>query len=340
MSDLLSRHDPLPSRDGLDSSAGPVDVSACIVNWNCKETLRGCLQSLRAQAADVRLEVFVVDNASTDGAAAMVAREFPEVVLLRNAANAGFARANNRAARLAGGRYLFFLNNDTVVPPGAIRRLFDYAAAHPEVGMIGPRLRDGDGRLQASYRCRPSLPALLHRTSILRWTGLLREAYRRYRRKGFDPKHAGRVELLIGAAVFLPRSVFLECGPWDERYVFGGEDLDLSTSVGRKYDVVYLPSVEITHFGRVSTRQNVGFSFVHVLVGLARYLRRTGCSPAALYAYKLIVSLDAPVQFVGKAIQYAWRRLRGQEYKAQQSLLAWRGFKHFLFRGMIAFWRA
>ncbi|HMF14833.1 MAG TPA: glycosyltransferase family 2 protein, partial [Gemmataceae bacterium] len=337
---LLPRLNPLPTGEGLDGRTAPVDVSVCIVNWNCKEVLRGCLQSLRARTPDVRLEILVVDNASTDGAPAMVAEEFPEVVLLRNADNVGFARANNRAARLASGRYLFFLNNDTVVPASAIQRLVAFADAHPEVGMIGPRLRDGEGRLQASYRCRPSPGALLHRTSILRWTRLLRHAYRHYRRQRFDPEHVGRVELLIGAAVFVRRSVFMECGPWDEGYVFGGEDLDLSTNIGRKYDVVYLPSVEITHFGRVSTRQHVGFCFSHTLTGLARYLRRTGCSPSALLAYKLVVSLDAPVQFVGKAIQYAWRRLRGKERNAQQSLLAWRGFKHFLFHGLVSFWRA
>lgn len=340
MSDLLSRKNPLPLGDGPGRGAGPVDVSVCVVNWNCKEMLRDCLQSLRDQPQDPRLEIFVVDNASTDGAPAMVAREFPEIVLLRNANNVGFARANNRAARLASGRYLFFLNNDTVIPPGAIRRIVEYAEAHPEAGMIGPRLRDGQGRLQASYRCRPTLAALLHRTSVLRWTGLLHNAYRRYRRQRFNPDHSGRVELLIGAAVFMPRNVFLECGPWDEGYVFGGEDLDLSTRVGSKYDVVYLPSVEITHFGRVSTRQHIGFCFSNMLMGLARYLRRTGCSPAALFAYKLIVSLDAPVQFVGKALQYFWRRLRGEEHRAQQSLLAWRGFKHFLTRGLVPFWRA
>jgi GT2 family glycosyltransferase len=340
MNDLLSPQNPLPSGDVPDRDAARVDVSVCIVNWNCKDVLRGCLRSLQEQGPVLRLEIFVVDNASTDGAPALVAREFPEVVLLQNADNVGFAQANNQAARLARGRYLFFLNNDTVVPSGAIRRLVDYAEAHPEVGMIGPRLRDGQGRLQASYRCRPTLAALLHRTSILRWTGLFHHAYCRYRRRRFDPEYAGRVELLIGAAVFLPRRVFLECGPWDEGYIFGGEDLDLSTSVGRKYDVVFLPSVEITHYGRVSTRQHVGFCFSHMLMGLARYLRRTGCSSTALFAYKLIVSLDAPVQFVGKGIQYVWRRVRGQRHKAHQTLLACRGFKHFITRGLVPFWRA
>jgi GT2 family glycosyltransferase len=340
MSDLQSHANPPPAGDGPYRSASLVDVSVCIVNWNCKEVLRGCLQSLRDQPSDIRLEVFVVDNASTDGAPAMAAREFPEAVVLRNADNVGFARANNRAAYLASGQYLFFINNDTVIPPGAISRLVEYADAHPEVGMIGPRLRDGQGQLQASYRRRPTLAALLHRTSILRWTGLLHHAYRRYRRKRFNPDHSGKVELLIGAAVFMPRRVFMECGPWDEGYIFGGEDLDLSTSVGGKYDVVYLPSVEITHFGRVSTRQHIGFCFSYMLMGLARYLRRSGCSPTALFAYKLIVSLDAPVQIVGKAVQYFWRRLRGKEHKARQSLLAWRGFAHFLTRGLVPFWKA
>jgi GT2 family glycosyltransferase len=325
---------------GPETDAAAVDVSVCVVNWNCREVLRGCLQSLRAQPDDVRLEVLVVDNGSTDGAPEMVAREFPECVLLRNGENVGFSRANNRAARSARGRYLFFINNDTVVPPGAIRRLMDYAEAHPEIGMIGPRLRDGCGRIQASYRCRPTLGALLHRTSVLRWTGLFKRAYRRYRRQRFDPNHSGCVELLIGAAVFLPRGVFEECGPWDEGYLFGGEDLDLATSVGRKYEVAYLPSVEIAHLGRVSTRQNIGFCFTHMTLGFVRYLRHSGCSPWALGFYKLIVSLDVPVQFIGKAIQYGWRRVRGKQRKAEQSLIAWRGFKHFLFRGMLAFWRA
>jgi GT2 family glycosyltransferase len=340
MNDVLCPQILRASKAGPDADARPVDVSVCVVNWNCRDVLRGCLQSLRHQPDDMRLEVFVVDNGSTDGAPEMVAREFPEVVLLRNQENAGFSRANNRAARLARGRYLFFINNDTIVPHGAIRRLVDYADAHPEAGMIGPRLRDGNGRLQASYRCRPTLGALLHRTSVLRWTGLFHRAYRHYRRQRFDPNHSGRVELLIGAAVFLPRCVFDECGPWDEGYMFGGEDLDLSTNVGRKYDVVYLPSVEITHFGRVSTRQHIGFCFTQMTMGFVRYLRHSGCSPLALAFYKLIVSLDVPVQFVGKAIQYAWRKLRGKERKAEQTLIAWRGFKHFLFHGMLAFWRA
>src|SRR2546421_4760677 len=165
---------------------GPVDVTVCIANWNCRELLRACLESLHDQPQGVRLETVVVDNGSTDGAADMVARDFPEVVLVRNAANRGFAVANNQAAEHARGRYLFFLNNDTVVPAGAVRRLVAFADAHPAVGMVGPKLRYPDGTLQISYRQSPTVAALLHRTAVLRWTGLLRRAYRRYRRQSFD----------------------------------------------------------------------------------------------------------------------------------------------------------
>src|SRR5439155_2036148 len=119
------------------------------------------------QPQGVHLETVVVDNASTDGAADMVAAEFPEVILQRNASNLGFARANNQAAQRTRGRYLFFLNNDTVVPPGTLARLVDYLEEHPEVGLLGPKLCDGNGHPQVSYRLSPTVATLLHRICLL-----------------------------------------------------------------------------------------------------------------------------------------------------------------------------
>lgn len=318
-----------------------VDVSVCIVNWNCREHLQACLQSLREAAMEASLEVLVVDNGSTDGAADMVAHLFPEVTLIRNAENVGFSRGNNQAAQLARGRYLFFLNNDTVVPAGTVSGLLDYARARPEVGIIGPRLRDEHGRPQLSWRATPTLEALLHRITWLRCLRLFRGAYRRYRgREAGAESEPQPVEILMGAAMFMPRAVFRACGAWDEEYTFGGEDIDLCARVGRRYRVVYHPGLEIVHFGRVSSRQHIGFSYSHTVIGLARFLRKHGCSPVGLRFYKLALMLDAPLRWLGHAVRYTWRRLCRRPHRAAKSRLVMRALEHFLRYGLLELWRA
>ena len=134
-------------------------VSVCIVNWNCRALLKACLRSLKSKLQRLRLEVIVVDNASTDGAAEMVRRRFPRVVLVQNADNVGFARANNQAARLVRGRWLFFLNNDTVVPPGALRQLVEYARRTRKSACSAHGCATAaDGRRRRTAAGRPSPP--------------------------------------------------------------------------------------------------------------------------------------------------------------------------------------
>ena len=329
-----------PAAPPRPAGLSPPLVSVCVVNWNCAPLLRRCLQSLFDQDQGVAYEVIVVDNASTDGAPEMVAAKFPQVTLIRNRTNAGFSRGNNQAADLAVGRYLFFLNNDTELPPHSLREFADYALAHPEAGMIGPRLRGNDGLPQISYRTRPTLKALMHRVSLLRWTGVFRDSYYRYRRTGFRPEGVRQVEALMGAAVFLPREVFAATGRWDERYRFGGEDLDLSAQVNRLREVVYFPRVEILHHGRVSSRANVSFSAPNVAVGYVHYFRKAGVPGWKLLAYKLLVTADAPLQIAGKSLQALTRLARGRRAKANKSWLAAKGAWAFARRELGSFWRA
>lgn len=302
--------------------------------------LKGCLESLSDESQGVRLETIVVDNASADGAADMVDRDFPHVRLVRNNHNVGFSRANNQAAREAQGRFLFFLNNDTCVPPRALGRLVSYLEENPEVGIVGPRLRDGEGQVQISYRPRPTLAALLHRTCLFRWTGLFRRSYKQYRRWHFDAQRVQSVEVLMGAAMLVRRDRFLELGGWDEDFHFGGEDLELCYRVNQQAPVIYYPEVEITHLGRASTRQNIAFAATRIAIGLVQYLRKTGCSRAGIFCFKLAVTLDAPLQLVGKSAQHLWRRLLGKHKKAQQSRLIVHGLAHFLGHGLVPFWKA
>ncbi|HLN32998.1 MAG TPA: glycosyltransferase family 2 protein [Gemmataceae bacterium] len=328
-----------PRSQHATASSGAPDVSVCIANWNCRDLLRDCLESLHQEAQGLQLEIIVVDNGSCDGAAEMVAQEFPHVILVRNSSNLGFARANNQAARRARGRYLFFLNNDTVVPPETLNCLVDYADDHPEVGMVGPRLRDARGRLQVSYRPRPTVAAMLHRTTLLRCTRLLRGTYLRFRRD-FDADTTRRVDVLMGAAMLLPRQIFFGCGGWDEDFTFGGEDLDLCDRVSRQHPIVYHPQAEIIHYGRVSSRQHSGYASTHIAIGFLRYLRKSGASRPALLLYKTIVMLDAPVHLMGKTVQFLWRSAWGRKDKAAKTLSVMRGLGHFLAKGLVAFWKA
>jgi GT2 family glycosyltransferase len=315
-------------------------VSVCIANWNCRDLLRDCLRSLEARRQGVRLEVIVVDNASTDGAAGMVAREFPAVVLVCNGHNAGFARANNQAAARARGRYLFFLNNDTVVPPGALARLCRFARARPSVGLVGPCLRDRDGRVQASARQRPCVAALLHRITLLRWIGLFRGAYRGYRGRDVVPETTTPAEVLMGAALLMPRRVYRDVGGWDEGYEFGGEDIDLCARVSRRHEVLYHPEVEITHLGRASSRQCPGWSGAQTLIGITHSLRQTGTGRWALAGYKLALTLDLPLQGLVLVGRYLWARLRRPGKQAERAWQDLCGLGWFVRHGLGAFWRA
>ena len=327
---MQSRMATLDSATLTEPALASPDVSICIVNWNCLELLRRCLLSIYEQPQGVEFETIIVDNASTDGAAEMVAAEFPQVVLVRNQSNLGFSKGNNQAAELARGRYLFFLNNDTELSPDTLREFMTFADRNPGVGMVGPKLRGVDGQQQISYRMRPTLTALLHRISLLRWTGFFRDAYYRYRRNTFEAEGVRNVEVLMGAAVFLPRAVFEGSGRWDERYRFGGEDLDLSTQVGRNHQLVYFSNVEVLHYGRVASRANVGFSQPNVAIGYVHYFRKAGVGSVGLFCYKLLVTLDTPVQIAQKILQAGYRLLKGRPDRAAKSWLAARGTISFM----------
>jgi GT2 family glycosyltransferase len=169
---------------------------------------------------------------------------------------------------------------------------------------------------------------------------LFKQAYADYRRSSFTPGGVRTVEVLMGPAVFLPRRVFEACGRWDERYRFGVEDVDLSTQVARTWKVVYLGDVEVIHHGRVSSRANVGFVAPSVATGYVQFLRKAGTGRWPLLGYKLAVTLDAPLQLVGKAIEAGARWVTGQRENAVKSWATVRGVWAFLRRELLRFWRA
>jgi len=178
----------------MDEAPTP-DLSIIIVNWNVRDLLRACLVSLTkdegrktkdaAEAASFVFrpssEIIVIDNASADGSAAMVAAEFPAVRLIANMENVGFTRGNNQGLAVARGRQVFFLNPDTEVVGDALAEMVAYLDAHPEVGALGPELRYGDGILQSSRRRFPTLTTALFESTPLAWHWPANPWARRYR---------------------------------------------------------------------------------------------------------------------------------------------------------------
>jgi len=115
-----------------------MDVSVVVVNWNSRDLLRDCLRSAYENSGRMSIEVLVVDNASTDGSSEMVAKEFPQVRLIRNEENLGFSKANNQAIKVSHGRYVLLLNNDAYLLPGSLEKMVRFMDSRPEVCHLSP----------------------------------------------------------------------------------------------------------------------------------------------------------------------------------------------------------
>lgn len=238
-----------------------LDLAIVILNYNTRELLRDCLHSLRAQAG-LRFAACVVDNASTDGSADMVAAEFPTVALIRNAANGGFSVGNNLGLQRFGfptrgqARYAMLLNPDTVTPPDALRRLVAFADAHPDIGVVGPKLVLMDGSLDKA--CRRSFPT--PEVSFYRLIGLSRlfprsKRFGRYNMTYLDEDEQADVDSVVGACMMLRAEVIARIGLLDEQFFMYGEDLDWCLRAKQAgYRVVYYPDVTVHHVKRAASR--------------------------------------------------------------------------------------
>jgi hypothetical protein len=313
------------------------ELSILIVNWNGKEILRNLLASIEKTRGDLLVQTVVVDNASADGSGDLVATEFPWALLERNTQNVGFARGNNQAARSATAPLLLLLNNDTVVRAGALQMLAEFMNGHPDVVAVGPKLIGADGKPQRSGRNLPTVAALLNSIQFLKWTGLFSRAYRRYRRKGFDPEKEGSVGQLAAAVLVIRRDCFERVGGFDEGFGFGVEDVDLCRRLGPLGKIYYLPTAEIEHLGRVSSHANRGFVYRNYECGWARYLAKHHGHSAALL-YKMLVTLDMPIRVGLLAIQYAMQTLAERPEKAARTLGRLKAAAHFAAFGLPGFW--
>ncbi len=298
-----------------------LDLSICIVNWNGREMLRDLLRSIQRFGSEgIAIETIVVDNASTDGSGQMITAEFPNIVLIQNETNRGFAAANNQGAQRAHGRLLLILNNDTLVHEGSLRKLVEFLDSHPQVAAVGPRLIGRNNQPQVTGRNLPTRAALMHRILLLRWTGIFRRAFNRYRRPDFDPNRSGPIPQLAAAALLVRRDQFERIGEFDEGYPFGMEDVDLCARLSELGAVYYLADATITHLGRISSRANSPFVYRGYEIGYARYFRKHDPSGIATLVYKLMVTADLPVRVIYLLLQSIGSLIRNDREGASRAI--------------------
>lgn len=232
------------------------DLSVTICSWNTREDLHACLESLRTCAHEARFEVVVVDNASQDGSADMVAQCFPEFRLLRQSTNLGFTGGHNLATRERWGRHVALLNSDTVVHPGAIRTLMQFWDEHPEAGIIGPKLLNPDGSLQFSCRRFPNPVAALFRNTLLGRLFPNNRYTREYLMTDWPHSQEREVDWLSGAAMFIRGEVVDQVGVLDDHLFMFCEDVDLCKRAWQAgFKVMYVPQAVVTHAIGRSTDQ-------------------------------------------------------------------------------------
>ena len=232
----------------------PIDVSIVIVSFNTRDVTRQCLDYVHKHAAAVRHEVLVVDNASGDGSADMVAAEFPRVHLIRLNENRGFAGGNNPAMEIARGRYILLLNSDAFLAAGVLEKTIDYMDGHPHIGVLGCKLTDPDGTLQPSARM---LPGPLNK--ILHITGLAAhfpksKFFGRIDYTWWDHSEPRSVGWVVGAYFLIRRQTIADIGVLDDRYFLYFEEIDYCLSARRAgWDVVFYPHASVIHLGGQSS---------------------------------------------------------------------------------------
>jgi N-acetylglucosaminyl-diphospho-decaprenol L-rhamnosyltransferase len=271
------------------------DVSILIVNWNGGAVLENCLRSLPAALGPLSAEIWVIDNASSDGSAARVRQQFPNVQIQVNTVNSGFAVANNQAARQAQGRYFLLLNPDTRLPPLSILALWRLAEDDPTVGVLGPRLNNADGSFQRScWRGYPGLSMALSDALYLWKIPQLPLA----RQTEFMPDRLSKpieVDHLLGACLFVRRETWEQVGGLDERFFIFLEETDWCYRAKQAgWRVVYNPTVTITHLGQHSVSQDPKRNLPEFYRSYCQFYRKhRSCAPAKLAMLKTTILMAA-----------------------------------------------
>lgn len=252
-----------------------MDITIVIVNWNTCDILRDCLCSIYTETKRLKFEIIVIDNASSDDSVRMVKEKFPQVILIENSENRGFAAANNQGIAIAKGRYVLLLNSDTIVLDSAIAKVVAFADTHLDTAIVGCRVLNPDRMLQQTCFMFPSILNLMLSSSYL---------YRLFpRSKFFGREHmtwwnrddVREVDVATGCFMLVRREAIEAVGVMDERFFLYGEETDWCYRFKQAgWKILFTPYAEIIHLHGASTRQRRGEMLLQVYGSILLFLKK------------------------------------------------------------------
>lgn len=250
-----------------------IEISICTANLNTKQLLRQYLQSLYENMPKLDFEVIIVDNGSNDGSVEMLRAEFPQVKLIANPSNVGFAKANNQALWSASGHYLTCLNSDIIVLPGALAAMHQFMEDHPDVGAVACKLLNADGSLQYSCGHAPTFLGLAFNSFGLNRLFPRSKFFARFLMTYWDHDEERQVDQPAGACLMIRRQALEEVGFFDERFFVYFEDVDWCYRAKQAgWPIYFIPYAQMIHLGgqtsghtydiRIKTRAESELRFV------------------------------------------------------------------------------
>ncbi len=260
-------------------------ISTIIVNWNTRAMLKACLEALLVSAQGMDVDVWVVDNASQDGSPEMVKSDFPQVHLIENMENVGFARANNQAAKACQGEYLLLLNSDAFLDPGALKIMLEAMLDAPEVGVIACQLLNEDRSLQRSCYSFPTLATELWQTLWLDRAFPNSRVFGRYLMSYWPMNETRDVDVVMGACMLVRRSALDQPDLFDETFFMYSEEVDLCYRLKRGgWKVRYIPNARAVHLWGGSAKMVKVETLIRLYRSRVQFFRKHyGKAPAAMY---------------------------------------------------------
>ena len=304
-----------------------LDVSIIIVNWNTRDILRDCLNSIAAQAGAVSSETIVVDNASSDGSVEMIKADFPWVHLIANQENRGFAAANNQALDLAQGRYLLLLNSDTVVLDRAIEKTVTFADSRPSAAVVGCLVLNADRTVQNTCFMFHSILNDLLEALFLNQLFPRSRFFGRAEMTWWSRDDVRQVDVVSGCFMLVRRAAYEQVGPMDEGFFMYAEEADWCYRFHRAgWQNIFTPHAEIIHLHGASSAQRRPEMTLQLRGSCLRYYRKhhgpliygLGCIMVALFfALRIPIWLFKSLLSSGQrryCLQRAWTYARGTLY--------------------------